>query len=139
MHQNPGDNFFSGDFSIEDLKNNLAETNASLLETLKGRYMQDLFGSMVFFIFNEVCKQRSDEFNHKNPFSKQFFEAWKDHTKKRAKREILEINKKLKMDPQMNFLGAISNFSLPSTEDYQSIYDKALSEVQNIFEKNTEI
>jgi hypothetical protein len=139
MHQNPGDDFFSGDFSIEDLKNNLAETNASLLETLKGRYMQDLFGSMVFFIFNEVCKQRSDEFNHENSFSKQFFEAWKDHTKKRAKREILEINKKLKTDPQMNFLGAISNFSLPSTEDYQSIYDKALSEIQNIFEKNTEI
>jgi hypothetical protein len=139
MHQNPGDNFFSGDFSIEDLKNNLAETNASLLEALKARYTQDLFGSMVFFIFNEVCKQKSDEFDLKNSFSKQFFEAWKDHTKKRAKKEILEINKKLKTDPKMNFLGAVSNFSLPSTEDYQSIYDKALSEVQNIFEENTEI
>ena len=94
---------------------------------------------MVFFIFNEICRQREDEFDKNSSISKKFFEAWKDHTKKRAKKEILEINKKLKTDPQMNFLGAISNFSLPSTEDYQYIYDKALNEVQNIFEKNTEI
>lgn len=139
MDSNSGDNFFAGDFSIDDLKKNLAETNETLLETLKARYVQDLFGSMVFFIFNEICRQRSDEFGQSNPVSKKFFEAWKDHTKKRAKKEILEINKKLKTDPQMHFLGAISNFSLPSTEDYQRIYDKALAEVQNIFEKNTQI
>jgi hypothetical protein len=131
----------SNDFSVEDLKRNLNETNLVLLETLKGRYMQELIGSMVFFIFNEICQnkpQNGDIINKDNTVAKIFFSSWLDNAKKRSKREILEINNKLK-DNKMNFLGAISNYSLPSTEDYQEIYNKALSEVQKVFQKNTEI
>jgi hypothetical protein len=131
----------SNDFSVEDLKRNLNETNLVLLETLKGRYMQELIGSMVFFIFNEICQnkvQNEDTINKDNTVAKIFFSSWLDNAKKRSKKEILEINNKLK-DSKMNFLGAISNYSLPSTEDYQEIYNKALSEVQKVFQKNTEV
>jgi len=131
----------SNDFSVEDLKRNLNETNLVLLETLKGRYMQELIGSMVFFIFNEICQnkaQNEDTINKDNTVAKIFFSSWLDNAKKRSKKEILEINNKLK-DNKMNFLGAISNYSLPSTEDYQEIYNKALSEVQKVFQKNTEV
>jgi hypothetical protein len=138
---NEDDPITSNDFSVEDLKRNLNETNLVLLETLKGRYMQELIGSMVFFIFNEICQnkvQNEDTINKDNTVAKIFFSSWLDNAKKRSKKEILEINNKLK-DNKMNFLGAISNYSLPSTEDYQEIYNKALSEVQKVFQKNTEI
>ena len=131
----------SNDFSVEDLKRNLNETNLVLLETLKGRYMQELIGSMVFFIFNEICQNKTlneDIINKDNTVAKIFFSSWLDNAKKKSKKEILEINNKLK-DNKMNFLGAISNYSLPSTEDYQEIYNKALLEVQKIFQKNTEV
>ena len=49
---------------------------------------------------------------------------------------MLEINDQLKTE-KMNFLSAISNFSLPSTEDYQYIYDIAINDIKNLFEKNT--
>jgi hypothetical protein len=129
----------SNDFSVEDLKRNLDETNLALLETLKNRYMQELIGSMVFFIFNEICQNKnpeSDTQTKENSIAKMFFSSWLNSVKKRAKKEILEINNKLK-DNKMNFLGAISNYSLPSTEDYQDIYNKALLEVQKVFQKNT--
>jgi hypothetical protein len=138
---NEDNSITSNDFSVEDLKRNLNETNLVLLETLKGRYMQELIGSMVFFIFNEICQnkvQNEDTINKDNTVAKIFFSSWLDNAKKRSKKEILEINNKLK-DNKMNFLGAISNYSLPSTEDYQEIYNKALSEVQKVFQKNTEI
>jgi hypothetical protein len=138
---NEDNSITSNDFSVEDLKRNLNETNLVLLETLKGRYMQELIGSMVFFIFNEICQnkvQNEDTINKDNTVAKIFFSSWLDNAKKRSKKEILEINNKLK-DNKMNFLGAISNYSLPSTEDYQEIYNKALSEVQKVFQKNTEV
>ena len=58
--------------------------------------------------------------------------------RKQSKKEMLEVNKKLK-DEKMNYLSAISNFSLPTTEDYQYIYNKALLDVKEMFEKNTKI
>jgi hypothetical protein len=130
------------DFSIETLKRSLDESNNSLLESLKQRYMQELIGSMVFFIFNQMCQNAKIEsgFTDKENgnLAQIFFSSWLKASKKEAKKEILEINKKLK-DNNMNFLGAISNYSLPSTEDYQSIYNKAILEIQKIFQKNTEM
>jgi hypothetical protein len=58
--------------------------------------------------------------------------------RKQSKKEMLEVNKKLK-DEKMHYLSAISNFSLPTTEDYQSIYDKALIDTKEFFQKNTKI
>jgi hypothetical protein len=94
-------------------------------------------------VFNEICKEK-DEINSDSnentakPFAKNFFSIWQSHVKKQSKKEILEINNQLK-SKKMNFLGAISNFSLPSTEDYQLIYNKAFSDIQKTFEKNTTI
>jgi hypothetical protein len=142
MQPEEGDiNFSANDLSIEDLKRNLQDTNLALLDNLKNRFTQDLLASMIFFVFNEVCRnrdQKSSEFFDENDtsFAKTFFSTWYKHTKKQSKKEILEINKQLKSE-KMNFLSAISNFSLPSTEDYQSIYDKALLDIQKLFEKNT--
>lgn len=134
-------NFRANDLSIEDLKQNLQDSNRILFDDLKNRFTQDLLASMIFFIFNEVCRNRDQnlsEFNDESDtsFAKTFFSTWYKHAKKQSKKEILEINNQLKNE-KMNFLNAISNFSLPSTEDYQSIYDKALLDIQKIFEKNT--
>lgn len=136
-------NFSANDLSIEDLKKNLNQTNFALFEDLKTRFTQDLLANMVFFVFNEICKEK-DEINSDTnentakSFAKNFFSIWQSHVKKQSKKEILEINNQLK-SKKMNFLGAISNFSLPSTEDYQLIYNKALSDIQKTFEKNTTI
>ena len=139
--ENPEDqnNFISNSFSIDDLKKTLNETNQIFFESLKNRFTQDLLASMVFFIFNEFCREKNDNFesSKRNEIAARFFSAWSLSTKKTVKKEILEINQRLKDDQKMNFLEAISDFSLPSTEDYQLIYDKAISEVQKIFEKNT--
>jgi hypothetical protein len=136
-------NFSANDLSIEDLKQNLKDSNLDLFYNLKNRFTQDLLANMIFFVFNEVCKNRdqnSSEFSDKNnePFAKAFFSTWHNHTKKQSKKELLEINNQLKSE-KMNFLSAISNFSLPTTEDYQLIYNKALSDIQKTFEKNTTI
>ena len=135
-------NLSANDFSIEGLKKNLIQTNEALLENLKNRYMQELLGSMIFFVFNEVCQNKNDNptstVDKKNPTADMFLSFWSKSVRKKAKKEMLDINNKLK-DSKMNFLGAISNFSLPSTEDYQLIYNQAISEIEKIFQKNTKI
>ena len=135
-------NLSANDFSIEGLKKNLIQTNEALLENLKNRYMQELLGSMIFFVFNEVCQNKNDnptsEVDKKNQTADMFLSFWSKSVRKKAKKEMLDINNKLK-DSKMNFLGAISNFSLPSTEDYQLIYNQAISEIEKIFQKNTKI
>jgi len=134
-------NFRANDLSIEDLKQNLQDSNRILFDDLKNRFTQDLLASMIFFVFNEACRNRDQNLSEfddggSTPFAKTFFSTWHKHAKKQSKKEILEINNQLKNE-KMNFLSAISNFSLPSTEDYQSIYDKALLDIQKLFEKNT--
>ena len=135
-------NLSANDFSIEGLKKNLIQTNEALLENLKNRYMQELLGSMIFFVFNEVCQNKNDnptsEVDKKNQTADMFLSFWSKSVRKKAKKEMLDINNKLK-DSKMNFLGAISNFSLPSTEDYQLIYNQAITEIEKIFQKNTKI
>lgn len=130
------------DFSIERLKENLVETNHILLENLKKRYMEELLGSMIFFVFNEICQMKNNQFDneeHKsNKIAENFISIWSKSVKKQSKKEMLDINDKLKY-PKMNFLGAISNFSLPSTEDYQLIYNQAITEIEKIFLNNTKV
>lgn len=130
------------DFSIERLKENLVETNQILLENLKKRYMEELLGSMIFFVFNEICQMKNNQFDneeHKsNKIAENFISIWSKSVKKQSKKEMLDINDKLKY-PKMNFLGAISNFSLPSTEDYQLIYNQAITEIEKIFLNNTKV
>jgi hypothetical protein len=129
------------DIPIETLRKSLIENNEILLENLKSRFTQNLLSSMVFFIFNEICNNKNQQIDGSidsgsNKVAEIFFSTWLNYTKKQAKKEILEINNQLK-NKKINFLNAISNFSLPSTEDYQSLYDKAMHEVKIIFEKNT--
>jgi len=126
------------DISIEDLKKNLNKTNEDLLISLRERFTQNLLTSMIFFIFNQVCKREPSDLYDKNSMTSNFFSYWFESIKKQSKKEMLEVNKKLK-DEKMNYLSAISNFSLPTTEDYQHIYNKALSDVKEMFEKNTKI
>ena len=52
--------FIANDLSIEELKKNLYEGNEILFENLKSRFTQELLASMVFFIFNEVCKSKDE-------------------------------------------------------------------------------
>jgi len=135
-------NLSANDFSIEGLKKNLIQTNEALLENLKNRYMQELLGSMIFFVFNEICQSKNNysenTLDKKNPTADMFLSFWSKEVRKKAKKEMLDINDKLKHS-KMNFLGAISNFSLPSTEDYQLIYNQAISEIEKVFQKNTKI
>ena len=134
--------FTPNDLSIENLKKSLIQNNELLLENLKGRFTQELLASMVFFVFNEICKNKDEYLNRgdaqeeKKTTAQIFFSTWHKHTKKQSKKELLDINEQLK-DEKMYFLSAISNFSLPSTEDYQRIYDTALNDIQSTFEKNT--
>lgn len=135
--------FIANDLSIDELRQNLYESNELLFENLKSRFTQELLASMVFFIFNEVCKNKDEDADDNNLLDRKdnstakiFFSAWLNHTKKQSKKEMLEINDQLKTE-KMNFLSAISNFSLPSTEDYQYIYDIAINDIKNLFEKNT--
>lgn len=126
------------DLSIEDLKKNLDQTNQDLFLALKERFTQNLLTSMIFFLFNHVCGSHSDRFAKEDSISNKFFLYWFENMRKQSKKEMLEVNKKLK-DEKMHYLGAISNFSLPTTEDYQSIYDKALIDTKEFFQKNTKI
>ena len=136
------DNDFSiSDLSVEDLKKNLEANNKQLLQSLKERFTQNLLNSMVFFTFNQFCKEREKS---NNEFSNQadkstsdiFFSHWFSSMQKQSKKEMLDVNRKLK-DEKLNYLSAISDFSLPSTEDYQLIYNEALQDIKIFFEKNT--
>jgi hypothetical protein len=137
-HKNNSNDYSANDLTISDLKRNLDETNAALLDNLKNRFTQDLLANMVFTVFNEMCRHNSDISldKGKNTIAKSFFSSWRNKINKQSKKEILAINNQLK-NKKINFLSAISNFSLPSTEDYQSIYNRAISDIEQIFEKNT--
>jgi|LauGreDrversion4_2_1035121.scaffolds.fasta_scaffold19984_6 hypothetical protein len=126
------------DISIDDLKKNLNKTNEDLLISLRERFTQNLLTSMIFFIFNEICRKESSDLYEKDSIANKFFSYWFENMRKQSKKEMLEVNKKLK-DEKMNYLSAISNFSLPTTEDYQAIYNKALLDAKEMFEKNTKI
>jgi hypothetical protein len=139
MHDDNG--FSISDLSIEDLKKNLEVSNEQLLQSLKDRFTQNLLNSMIFFTFNQFCKEReksNNEFGNQvdKSISDIFFSHWFSSMKKQSKKEMLDVNRKLKNE-KLNYLSAISDFSLPSTEDYQLIYNEALQDIKNFFEKNT--
>lgn len=128
------------DVLLTDLIKSSGETNSNVLESLKARFSNDLILSMLFFLFNTWAtnqRENSDtlEQDESDP-AKKFFDFWYKATKKQIKKEILEINKKMKTG-QLEYLGAISGYTLPSTEDYQVIYNQALKETKKMFEKNT--
>lgn len=130
------------DLNIKDVKSSVEENNETLVVNLTNRFSQDLIASMMFFVFNAVCQHidsnsDSDILNEKNNNSaNRFFKEWSKAAKKQIKKEIYEINKKLNKG-SLSYLGAISSFSLPSTEDYQNIYNKALKNVGELFQNNT--
>lgn len=140
---NENGGFPNFDVSLADLIKSSGETNSNVLEGLKARFSNDLILSMLFFLFNTwAANQRenedSDTLNpeHEKDPAKRFFDFWYKATKKQIKKEILEINKKMK-NGQLGYLGAISGYTLPSTEDYQAIYNQALKETKKMFDKNT--
>jgi len=144
MKNEEEDDYFNiQDLSIEDLKKNLNETNKELLDSLKIRFTQNLLNSMVFFVFNHICETRQAkdgdgiDLNEKS-ISGMFFSHWFKTMEKQLKKEMLTLNDKLKNE-RLNYLNAISSFSLPSTEDYQLLYNKALIDTKKFFEDNTRI
>jgi hypothetical protein len=122
-------------FSIHELREDLSEQVEALRESLVERYVRDLIITMVFTMFADFFARQRGE-NGKN-LKEEFISEWRKNIKKQSKKELLSINSKLKSN-KMNFLGAISDFTLPSTEDYQKMYDSAISEVESFFKKNTD-
>lgn len=133
--------------SIAEIKDDLEKSNEELLYSLEERFLEDLMLNMVFYLFQSVSVSQSQmpesefggEENNRNKVentaAKNFINAWQKKIKKSSKKELLEINENLKSE-KLHFLNAISNFSMISTEEYQSIYDEALRSVQKIFEEN---
>jgi hypothetical protein len=129
------------DLRIKDVKESVEESNKELAESLTNRFSQDLIASMVFFVFNAVChnidiSNNYDVIDEEERCADKFFKEWSKAAKKQIKKELFEINKNLKTGT-MAYLGAISSFSLPSTEDYQNIYNKALRNTEHLFRQNT--
>lgn len=122
------------DVNVNNLVENIKSSNEAVLEQLKLRFSQDLIANMVFFMFNSFCAEKDGDTI--NESMKDFFlKNWKKNINKQIKVEMLEINKKFK-DEKMNYLGAISNYSMPSTEDYQEIYNKAVKFVSEVYINN---
>jgi hypothetical protein len=129
------------DPTIKEIKKEIEFSNENLLEELTKRFLIDIQANMLFFVFNFVCSQidfNSDDSDTKSDkkHSQKFFDTWLTETKKRIKNEMSDINKKLN-DKDMSYLGAISSFSLPSTEDYQKVYNDAFKNVKTLFDKAT--
>ena len=122
------------DINVNNLVENIKISNNAVLEQLKARFSQDIVSNMVFFMFNAFCSERRNETLDES-MSDFFLKNWRKNINKQIKVEVLEINKKLK-DEKMNYLNAISNYSMPSTEDYQDIYNKAIKFVSDIYTKN---
>ena len=128
------------DVSLEELVKSSSDNNSNLVESLKSRFSNDLILNMIFFLFNTWAHHQKesgfgDTLDRKTE-SEKFFDFWYKETKKQVKKELLEINNKMKTG-QLEYLGAISKYSLPSTEDYQCIYNEALKETREMFERNT--
>jgi hypothetical protein len=130
--------------SIAQIKDDLKKSNEELLYSLEERFLEDLVTNMVFYLFQSVSmmqsqmpqrEQEPEMQKIENSAAKTFIETWKKKIKKSSKKELLEINNSLKSET-LHFLNAISDFSIASTEEYQSIYDEALKTVQRIFEEN---
>lgn len=133
--------------STSQLRNDLELSKEDLLENLQERFFEDLVSNMVFYLFQAVTAQQTilekqdknltQEFSEleENTAAKKFFSHWQDKIKKQSKKELLEINQKLKSQ-QMQFINAISNFSITSTEEYQAIYNSALLGVKEIFDES---
>ena len=132
--------------STSQLRSDLQLSKEDLLESLQERFFEDLLSNMVFYLFQAVTAQQTilekqdknfseEVFKLEENFAaKRFFSIWQNKIKKQSKKELLEINEKLKSQ-QMQFINAISNFSITSTEEYQSIYNSALSAVKEIFDE----
>ena len=138
------------DPTIKNIKTEIESSNENLVAGLTNRFLVDLQLNMLFHIFNYVCHQidqDNEEYDlntslldsesaHERSHANKFFYHWVNATKKEIKKEVKEINNKLK-NKQLSFLGAISSFSLPSTEDYQQVYNQAFKNVKNFYEKGT--
>lgn len=122
------------DVNVNNLVENIKISNEAILEQLKARFSQDLIANMVFFMFNAFCAEKQSA-TPTESMEDYFLRNWKKNINKQIRSEMLEINKKFK-DEKMNYLGAISNYSMPSTEDYQEIYNKAIKFVSDVYINN---
>jgi hypothetical protein len=127
------------DISIKELANSIKNNNEQVLENLRLRFQNELMFNIIFFLFNNWANSQRSEFDsslEEDDPAQRFFNAWYHETKKRVKKEMLEVNKNLTSNT-FEYLNAISSNSLPSTEDYQLIYNTALSDIKKMFSKNT--
>ena len=143
----------SKDPTIKNIKQEIESSNLQLVNDLTNRFLIDLQLNMLFHIFNYVCREIDQDmidgsatdsflkgYHHEDEntskHARNFFNHWLAATKKEIKKEVYEINNKLK-NKELSFIGAISSFSLPSTEDYQRIYNEAFKNVKKFYEKGT--
>jgi hypothetical protein len=109
-----------------------------MLQSLTEQFQKDLLWNMIFFLFNLFRKTTKGSFQamdsgERIDIAKHFIKVWSGEIKKRADRELGEINKTLSKNANSQIMDAMLNGKIGSTEDYSLIYRDAIQNVQKMY------
>jgi hypothetical protein len=122
----------------KEIEEIIKENKEELLSSLTEQFQKDLLWNMTFFLFNLFRKTTKGNFEvsgsgEKIDIAKHFIQVWSGEVKKRANKELGEINETLSKNANSQIMDAMLNGKIGSTEDYSLIYRDAIQNVQKMY------
>jgi len=132
------------DIPKADLVNHLKKSAEEMADTLRDRFSRDLMFNMTFFLFNLMSKKMVESVESKttgktSTLAEHFINTWESETKKQIAPELKDMNDQLNSNKHTALMQAMCDYELPSTEDFQKIYSKAIADTVAMFKRNTKL
>lgn len=121
--------------STKALQDTAESRQEELSKDLKERFIKDISFNMVFYCFSVLDKYfTASSGDSETSLINNFKKGWTEGTKNQISKEISQINESLRANKHGKFAQAICNYSLPSTEEVNMTYNKAIAEALGFFE-----
>jgi succinate dehydrogenase flavin-adding protein (antitoxin of CptAB toxin-antitoxin module) len=120
---------------VENEKSQIGADQEKFKEKILAGMKENLFLSMLSFIWNKVIDEIASMDNEKENLQKDFIDLWKKNINEITQEQLETINKILN-DSNIDMINIISGkSSVADVEDYQSTINSAIKEIEKIFWK----
>lgn len=124
-----------GSVQVENEKNQIATDQEKFKEKIIERMKENLFLSMLSFVWNKAIDEIASMDNEKENLKKDFIDLWKKNIHEITQEQLEAINKILN-DSNVDMINIITGkSSIADVEDYQSTINGAIKEIEKIFWK----
>jgi len=120
---------------VENEKSQIGTDQEKFKEKIISGMKENLFLSMLAFIWNKVVDEMASTDSEKENLQKDFIDLWKKNIHQITQEQLDAINKILN-DSNIDMINIITGkSSVADVEDYQSTINDAIKEIEKIFWK----